>query len=228
MKNNFFCIILLSFFLYACSYDAEYIHDRYSPIPDSLQLFFPKYGSEERHLLLWKQTCATRGFSGDSDKITPADLPVEITCNNYPTLIKVYKIKHSKKNLIALKNHYANIALFTMKAANATPMLWDFDDVLAIDERSKLYLDSIYHKADGKTLVPDFNEDFDWRDKWTGTSSCGLSEDFELYVLKMGETFVLPRKWNVYRSWLPGKFQHGYRSGVAINARYIIYWCMAW
>lgn len=228
MRIRFLYVVFLSFLLYSCSFDAEYNYDRYSPIPDSLRLFFPDHGSKERQMLAWKKTCVTRSFSGNSDQRDLTDLPVENTFNSFPTLIKVYRIKHSNKELTALKKCYADLAAYKMTAANAIPMLWEFDEVLDADETSKLTLDSIYANADEKFLVPNFKEEFDWQDKWFGGTLCGLSEDFELYVLKTGPECVLPNKWCVYRSWFPGRLQHGYRSGVAINDSYIIYWCIAW
>lgn len=228
MKIKFFCFVFLSFLLFSCSSDAEYNHDRYSPIPDSIRLFFPNRGSKERQMLAWEKTCVTRSFSGNSDQRDLIDLPEEISFNSYPTLIKVYRIKHTNKESTALKKYYAELAAYKMTAANAIPMLWEFDEVLDADEKSKLTLDSIYDNADETFLVPNFKEEFDWQDKWSGGTFCGLSEDFELYVLKTGSECVLPDKWCVYRSWLSGKLQHGYRSGVAINGSYIIYWCIAW
>ena len=92
-------------------------------------------------------------------------------------------------------------------------------------------LNLMWKNNETSNLLPDFTEILNERkDLLNSMTFCGLSEDFELFIIKSGSDYVLPEKYRYEWNVLPQKERHGYSSGIAMNKkkRNLIYWTIAW
>jgi hypothetical protein len=61
-------------------------------------------------------------------------------------------------------------------------------------------------------------------------TNCKLPVDYKLYLLKYGDTFLLPKEYKTEWTVLPKTKRHGYSCGVAISDKNdsFIFWTVAW
>jgi len=80
-------------------------------------------------------------------------------------------------------------------------------------------------------LVLNFHEVINKRDNlYDKITLCGLPGDYEIFVIKSGNKYVLPEKYRYEWEILPEKIRHGYSSGMAFSKDklYVYFWVVAW
>lgn len=80
-------------------------------------------------------------------------------------------------------------------------------------------------------LVLNFHEVINIKDTFYDKATlCGLPGDYEIFIIKSGNKYVLPEKYRYEWEILPEKIRHGYSGGMAFSKDklYVYYWLVAW
>ena len=221
-----YTVFFLMIVLYACNGQIGNLFNRLDDfgieynIPDSIYSFFPQKGHNTNIIADWLSTNARINTSGVP--LIPDKFIVSL-------IVKRYKC-NNKDLFVSIVNSHKKQALYSTFSES--------DDYAIIDDERDLrkqigdsLLKENYSNLLEKKLIMGFSEVFD-RDPsfYSYKNKCGLPDGYEILVLKSGNKFVLPERYNFDWDILPETLKHGYLSGVAFKESepYIIYWVVAW
>ena len=144
-----------------------------------------------------------------------------------PFIFKVYKVRDPNTTIEKLIQYYSLKSRAIIESNECYSIgKWTMEDDVV-----RLGMDTFYSKVVPDLLVPYFGDKYNATDPWYDESSeSGLKSSYKFYIIKSGSDFILPVGELVYRWWLPGCLQHGFRSGIAISREieYVIYFTIAW
>lgn len=209
-------VFAIAIFLPSCSNQSKEELTKNLMLPDSLYSHFPRNNTNLK-------------LESETTNAKKTDLPYFAEEFETTFLLKVYEYKDKS----VLKNMAKYIANPSIKRINSL----DTNYIVIGSERDLFNrfdnetLNLMWKNNETSNLLPDFTEILnERRDLLSSITLCGLSEDFELYIIKSGSDYVLPEKYRYEWNVLPQKERHGYSSGVAMNKkkRNLIYWTIAW
>lgn len=142
---------------------------------------------------------------------------------------KVYRCKDSD-HLKLFQNQCLQSAVYVVNPTDSLFFTFDNEHSLKL-EYDTVVLESLFENIpDCGHLIPNFNNIFDYLSY--GKNLSRFSPDsLVIYVLKFGDSFILPQDYQYSWNLLPGRIQHGYTSGVAFCKSapdYVYSWSIAW
>ncbi|MDR1706662.1 MAG: hypothetical protein LBR46_01495 [Prevotella sp.] len=218
MKIQLIIVLGIILHMLSCS-DKNNYKENNSVIPDSLYTFFP----ETKHI-----KDANEYFRSSNAMVTSNDTVwfFSVTYN-----FRAYKFVNPKvlDSLVA-KYRENCIAEFKVNTDSTYFIISEKEEMKKLYELNNL--ERIYKMFKDKYMLPSFHSlmldkyGYNYRFR----TICGLSEDYEILIIKSGREFVLPK--NLDYNWyiLPPELKHGYTSGIAYSRKEldIIYWVIAW
>ena len=186
-------------------------------IPDTIYSFFPQNSAGVTD---WLSTNA---------QVDTSDVP--LIPDKFIVQLIVKRYKFNNKDLFAsIVNSHKEQSLYSTFSESD-----DYALIYAERDLRKQIGDSLlkenFSNLLEKKLIMGFSEVFDRDpDFYSYRNKCGLPDGYDILVLKSGNEFILPERYNFDWDILPEKLKHGYLSGVAFkeNEPYIIYWVVAW
>lgn len=102
-----------------------------------------------------------------------------------------------------------------------------YDMLLRYDS---IQIKEIFHGAKDLPIIPSFKSVSKYSKFFSHPTLSGLSDDSELYIVKSGNGFLLPKKYDYEWKLMPEGRRHGYSGGVILNQKkkVVVLWSMAW
>jgi len=186
-------------------------------IPDSLYSFFAKYFNEKLKPLLFVTNAGDMDLPYFAEEFVITYIVKGFSCQDtaWFTQTREKLIENVPFRKQSKEDNYFIIG-------SERDMLNSFNTII-LREKYQQHLNA--------PLVLNFHEIFkDKQNLYDKTTMSGLPGDYEIFVIKSGNEYVLPEKYKYDWELLPQKIRHGYSSGMAYSEKEfsVLFWVVAW
>lgn len=143
-------------------------------------------------------------------------------------LIKYYKYNNEGIiNSIRDRLNEDNAELINLSGEHFFALESTYDMLFRYDS---IQIKEIYNGAKDLPIIPSFKSVSKFSKFFSHPTLSGLSDDSELYIVKSGNEFFLPKKYDYEWELMPEGRRHGYSGGVILNQtqKVVVLWAMAW
>jgi hypothetical protein len=229
MKNVL--LLLWTFSIYACgvNHSTEDVSANNQAgkliFPDSLVFHLPQ-NNKTRTIGFTQGITASNAFTNCKLNIPEESISAEFI----PFYYLEERIINSHSILDSIQNVSLSKAIAKIKVHDKTYFIIDKGRTM-LNKYNRDTLINLYQENAANYLLMNFNCIYPSERNWIDpTTTCGLTDDFTLYIFKYGTDAVLKKEYLYDWDVLPKEIKHGYSCGIAISEKKLIvlYWVLAW